>query len=207
MPQVRAARADVAVAYGAAIAIKLYAWPLAFWLAVTRGVRAGALTVVAAAAFVFVPWALLRFDGVTRYTSLANEAPAARVAIPSSIALSAAPHAGLLAAAVTAAALAACYSRRADPAAFRVRDPRLLDRDPSAVGVLLRARLCRARRPPTDAQPSLVCAVASLAGGRDTQLSRPPLVVARDGQSPRVVRVPEHRHPASSRGTFDPCAA
>ena len=42
MPQVRAARADVAVAYGAAIAIKLYAWPLAFWLAVTAKASAPA---------------------------------------------------------------------------------------------------------------------------------------------------------------------
>jgi hypothetical protein len=101
---------------GAAIALKLYAWPLAFWLAVTRGLRAGMLTVAAAGAFALLPWALLRFDGVTRYTSLAHEATRGTRGQTYAIALSGLPYAGAIAAAVTAAALAACWWRRADPA-------------------------------------------------------------------------------------------
>ena len=55
---------------GFAIALKLFLWPLTLWLAFTRRMKAAGLAVVAAAIFVFAPWAVIRFQGLAEYPSL-----------------------------------------------------------------------------------------------------------------------------------------
>ena len=58
---------------GIAVALKLYAWPLLLWGGITRGRRDLAIGIGAAAAAIFVPWAAIGFDGVTRYVSVARD--------------------------------------------------------------------------------------------------------------------------------------
>ena len=58
---------------GAAIALKLYAWPILFWGLVTRGRRDFALGLALATAAIILPWALIGFDGLDRYTTVARE--------------------------------------------------------------------------------------------------------------------------------------
>jgi hypothetical protein len=53
-----------------AIAAKLFLWPVLFWLLGTRRYRAFAAAVVASAAAVVLPWAVIGFDGVRSYPSL-----------------------------------------------------------------------------------------------------------------------------------------
>lgn len=55
---------------GVAIASKLFAWPLLVWLVATRRYRAAATAVVATAAVVLLPWAVIGFDGFTAYPDL-----------------------------------------------------------------------------------------------------------------------------------------
>ena len=55
---------------GAAVALKLFLWPLAFWFALTRRLTAALLTVGFALAFVFVPWTVLGFAGLTGFPGL-----------------------------------------------------------------------------------------------------------------------------------------
>jgi hypothetical protein len=57
-------------ATGAAVALKLFLWPLGVWLALTRRVRAALATLGFAVLFVLVPWAVLGFDGLGRYPGL-----------------------------------------------------------------------------------------------------------------------------------------
>jgi len=59
-----------AVVSGAAVALKLYLWPLAIWLALTRRFRAAVGAVACALAFVLVPWAVLGFKGLGGYPDL-----------------------------------------------------------------------------------------------------------------------------------------
>jgi len=59
-----------AAAIGAAVALKLYLWPLAVWLAVTRRFRAAVATVACGAVLVLLPWAVLGFKGLTGYPGL-----------------------------------------------------------------------------------------------------------------------------------------
>lgn len=58
---------------GIAVALKLYAWPLLLWGGITRGRRDLAMGIAAAAAAIFVPWAAIGFDGLTRYLSVARD--------------------------------------------------------------------------------------------------------------------------------------
>jgi hypothetical protein len=61
-------RAFVAGALVAALVVlKLYLWPLWVWLVVTRRWRASAMSVVLGAAATVVGWAVIGFDGLTRY--------------------------------------------------------------------------------------------------------------------------------------------
>jgi hypothetical protein len=62
--------AHSAVAMGAVVALKLYLWPLVFWLALTRRIRAAVVAIGCALAFVFVPWAVLGFKGIGDYPHL-----------------------------------------------------------------------------------------------------------------------------------------
>ena len=64
-------RAPIAgVALGAAIAGKLFVWPLLVWLLLTRRFLAAAWTAGAAVAFVLGAWALIGFEGFRAYPKL-----------------------------------------------------------------------------------------------------------------------------------------
>jgi alpha-1,2-mannosyltransferase len=52
------------------IAIKIFMWPLAFYLLATRRWRALGVTIAGTAAMVLVPWALIGFDDLLRYPRL-----------------------------------------------------------------------------------------------------------------------------------------
>ena len=57
-------------AVGCAIVIKLFLWPLALWLLVTRRWRAAAFAVGGAGATTALAWAVLGFDGLRDYPTL-----------------------------------------------------------------------------------------------------------------------------------------
>jgi glycosyl transferase family 87 len=57
-------------ALAVAIAAKLFAWPLVFWLLFTRRFKAAAISVVLAIALVMVPWAAIGFEGFADYPAL-----------------------------------------------------------------------------------------------------------------------------------------
>jgi len=59
-----------AAAVGAAVAVKLFLWPLAGWLALTGRLRAAAASVGLALVFVLLPWSVLGFAGIGNYPSL-----------------------------------------------------------------------------------------------------------------------------------------
>jgi hypothetical protein len=54
----------------ALVILKLYLWPLAVWLLVTRRWRASLVSVILAAAGTVVGWAAIGFDGLSRYPQL-----------------------------------------------------------------------------------------------------------------------------------------
>jgi Glycosyltransferase family 87 len=54
-------------AVGAAIVLKLFLWPLAVWLALTRRLSAAAAAIGVAVALAFVSWAAIGFDGIGGY--------------------------------------------------------------------------------------------------------------------------------------------
>jgi hypothetical protein len=91
---------------GLAIALKLYAWPLLLWAWLTRGSRDAFLGAAVAVVAVFLPWAVIGFDGITRYVDVASRVTANTdsYALP--------PVAAIV---VTALALAAMWWRRNDP--------------------------------------------------------------------------------------------
>jgi hypothetical protein len=94
---------------GIAVALKLYAWPLLLWGGITRGKRDLMIGLGAAAAAIFVPWAAIGFDGLTRYLSVARDITEATrgstFALPPALSMT-----------VTALALAAMWIRRRHPA-------------------------------------------------------------------------------------------
>ena len=59
-----------AVPLGAAIALKVFLWPLVVWLAATRRWRAAVGAVAAAAALALGSWAVIGFDGIADYPDL-----------------------------------------------------------------------------------------------------------------------------------------
>ena len=64
-------RAAVAgLALGAAVAAKLFVWPIVVWLLLTKRYRAAAWAVVSAVTLVFGAWALIGFDGLGEYPKL-----------------------------------------------------------------------------------------------------------------------------------------
>jgi hypothetical protein len=58
------------LAIGAAVAAKLFVWPLVVWLLLTRRFRAAAWAVGSAALLVLGAWALIGFDGFRAYPKL-----------------------------------------------------------------------------------------------------------------------------------------
>jgi glycosyl transferase family 87/dolichyl-phosphate-mannose-protein mannosyltransferase len=58
------------VAVGAAVALKLFVWPVALWLAFTRRIRPAAAAAGFALAFVLIPWAAIGFAGLGDYSHL-----------------------------------------------------------------------------------------------------------------------------------------
>jgi alpha-1,2-mannosyltransferase len=52
---------------GVVVALKLFLWPLVFWLAITRRFRAAAIAACSAAAFLFGPWIALGGAGLASY--------------------------------------------------------------------------------------------------------------------------------------------
>jgi hypothetical protein len=68
----RWARAGVIV--GLAIAAKLILWPLLFWLLGTRRYKAFGIAVATSTAAIFLPWAVIGFDGLTGYPDLLHVA-------------------------------------------------------------------------------------------------------------------------------------
>ena len=67
----RAVPAGLAV--GAAIAAKVFVFPLLAWLLMTRRFRAAAVAAATAGALVLLPWAVIGFDGFTDYPALMRE--------------------------------------------------------------------------------------------------------------------------------------
>jgi hypothetical protein len=62
-----------AAAVGAAIALKVFLWPLVVWLAATRRWAAAAGAAVVAAVLVFGSWAVIGFDGIRDYPDLLRQ--------------------------------------------------------------------------------------------------------------------------------------
>ena len=60
----------VGIAVGAAVAAKLFVWPLVVWLLLTRRFRAAAWAVGSAAVIVLGAWALVGFQGLRDYPTL-----------------------------------------------------------------------------------------------------------------------------------------
>ncbi len=69
----RDAPVRAAAASGFTIALKLFLWPLALWLGLSGRVRTGLLSCAAAAGFVFLPWALIGFQGLGGYRDLLGD--------------------------------------------------------------------------------------------------------------------------------------
>ena len=69
----RDAPARAAASSGLTIALKLFLWPLALWLALSGRVRTALLTCAAGAGFVLVPWALIGFQGLGGYRQLLGD--------------------------------------------------------------------------------------------------------------------------------------
>jgi hypothetical protein len=122
-----------AVGLGAAIAVKLYLWPLLIWAAAMRRFRAMVGAAVFGAACLLVPWAAVGFAGLGRYPGLLHRlshheasssysviALGVRAHLPETVAfvISLLVAAGLLAAAV--------WLARQDSVALRERDVAVL---------------------------------------------------------------------------------
>jgi hypothetical protein len=61
---------SAAAATGAAVATKLFLWPVAFWLLVTGRRRAAALSVVMTFGLILLPWAAIGFADLLQYPAL-----------------------------------------------------------------------------------------------------------------------------------------
>jgi hypothetical protein len=92
------------VAVGAAVAAKLFVWPLLIWLVLTRRYRAAAWGLGSATLLVLVPWAIVGFDGLLDYPALLSETQAVYATRSDSVA---SVVAGL--GASTTVAVAACW--------------------------------------------------------------------------------------------------
>lgn len=62
-----------ALASGAAIASKLFLWPLALWFFVTGRTRTGGLSIAMTFVLILLPWAAIGFAGLTQYPDLLDK--------------------------------------------------------------------------------------------------------------------------------------
>ena len=79
-------RAVVAgLAVGAAIALKLFVWPLVIWLAATRRWRAAAIAAASGVGMIALSWAVISFRGIGRYPGLLDELTRLRLGVSHSV--------------------------------------------------------------------------------------------------------------------------
>ena len=118
---------DRGLALGAAVAAKLFVWPLVVWLLLTRRFRAAAWAIGSGVVLVFGAWALIGFEGFRDYPTLLR----AVQDVYAERSLSVSTVAGALGASVdVAVAIAAlvglaCIGVAACSPAVRRRSPRL----------------------------------------------------------------------------------
>ena len=98
---------EPAAAVGLAVVLKLFLWPLAVWLALTRRIRAAFVAVVVAVVAAAVSWAAIGFAGVGSYPGvlrrLANDESSSSYSV---VALGVRAHMPLLAARIVAVLVA-----------------------------------------------------------------------------------------------------
>jgi alpha-1,2-mannosyltransferase len=105
----REAVLGAATAVGALVALKVFLWPMFFWLAATRRYRAALLAIATAGVLALGSWAVLGFEGLTDYLALLRKlsrleadgsysvyALARAVGAPSALAMAAAAMVGAL---------------------------------------------------------------------------------------------------------------
>jgi alpha-1,2-mannosyltransferase len=132
---------EPAAAVAVAIVLKLFLWPLAVWLAVTRRLRAAVAAVAGAVALGLVSWAAIGFAGIGDYAGVLRRlANAESTSSYSVVALGVRAHLPLLGARIIAvlAALALLAA-----AAWVARDERrtVRDRDVATLALALAAAL------------------------------------------------------------------
>jgi glycosyl transferase family 87/dolichyl-phosphate-mannose-protein mannosyltransferase len=132
---------QTAAAVGGAIVLKLFLWPLAIWLAVTRRVRAAAAAVGFALALALVSWAAIGFAGIGDYPDvlrrLANDESTSSYSV---VALGVRAHLPLLGARIVAVLVAlALLAAAAWVARDERRTPR--NRDVATLTLTLAAAL------------------------------------------------------------------
>jgi hypothetical protein len=118
---------EPAAAVGLAVVLKLFLWPLAVWLALTRRIRAASVAVVVAVVAAAVSWAAIGFAGVGSYPGilrrLANDESSSSYSV---VALGVRAHMPLLAARIVAVLVALALLAAA---AWLARDSRRTPRD------------------------------------------------------------------------------
>jgi glycosyl transferase family 87/dolichyl-phosphate-mannose-protein mannosyltransferase len=118
---------EPAAAVGLAIVLKLFLWPLAVWLALTRRFRAALLAVVVAVIAAAVSWAAIGFAGVGSYPGvlrrLANDESSSSYSV---VALGVRAHMPLLAARIVSVLVALSLLAAT---AWLARNSRLTQRD------------------------------------------------------------------------------
>jgi hypothetical protein len=130
-----------ATAVGCAIVLKLFLWPLAVWLALTRPLRAAGAAIAFAVALATISWAAIGFAGVGDYpTVLRKLADHESSSSYSVVALGVRAHLPLLAARIVSVAVALALLA---VAAWVARDPRrpARDRDVATLTLCLAAAL------------------------------------------------------------------
>jgi hypothetical protein len=137
----RDAALRTAGAVGVAIVLKLFLWPLAVWLAVTRRLRAAAVAVAFAVALAAVSWAAIGFAGIADYPGvlrrLADEESTSSYSV---VALGVRAHLPLLVARILSVLIAlALLAAAAWVARDERRAPR--DRDVATLTITLAAAL------------------------------------------------------------------
>ena len=73
------------LAVGAAIALKLFVWPLVIWLAATRRWKAAGVAAASGFGMIAVSWAVIGFRGVGRYPGLLDELTRLRLDVSHSL--------------------------------------------------------------------------------------------------------------------------
>ena len=118
---------EPAAAVGLAVVLKLFLWPLAVWLALTRRIRAALVAAVVAVIAAAVSWAAIGFAGVGSYPGilrrLANDESSSSYSV---VALGVRAHMPLLAARIVAVLVALALLAAA---AWVARDSRRAPRD------------------------------------------------------------------------------